>query len=160
MCGTFLSVVFLHGTGAVSLQQIHQIVHPGLEHLALVGARHLQPDLHPLEDVGIVVDVGVGPDRVLLAGEGLVGHDAQVAGAEGQGIARDAGGGLVGLAEAAVDDQQLAAALDGAFALLGLHRHMAVDDMAVGTFQAEFLQQHVADGGILVIGIVSVCWNK
>ena len=39
---------------------------------------------------------------------------------------------LVGLAEATVDDDELAAALDGALPLLGLDGDVAVDDVAVG----------------------------
>ena len=131
----------------VGFQQIHQIGHLGMKAPALVGLGNLHAVVDLFDDVLITLDVLILVDCVVLAGKGLVGHDPEIAGGENQGIARDAGGGLVGLAEAAVDDDQLAAALDGALTLLGLHRHMAVDNMAVGAFQAEFLQKHLHHSG-------------
>ena len=94
--------------------------------------------------------------RVPLAGEGLVGHDSVVPGVVDQGVARDAGGGLVGPAEAAVNDNQLAAALDGAFALAHLHGNVTVDDVAVLALEAEFHQEPVTDPAILIVGVVGV----
>ena len=93
---------------------------------------------------------------VPAAAEGLVGDDADVPGVVDQRVARDAAGGLVGLAEAAVDDDQPAAALDGALALLGLDGDVAVDDVAVGALQAELPQQHLAHGGVVVQRVVGV----
>ena len=70
-------VIFRNGAETVGVQQIHKIVHPGLEHLALIGVGHLQAHLHPLDDIGLVVDVCVGLEGVLLSCEGLVfGSDA------------------------------------------------------------------------------------
>ena len=79
-----------------------------------------------------------------LTYERLMGNNSEMPGREDQGIAGNARGGLVSFAEAAVNDDQLAAALDGALAFAGLHRNMAVDDVAVRSFQTEFLQQHIA----------------
>ena len=85
-----------------------------------------------------------------------MGDDAQYPGVVDEGVAGDAGGGLVGFAEAAVDDDELAAALDGTLALLGFDGDVAVDDVAVGAFQAKFLEEHIAHGRVLVIGVVGV----
>ena len=107
--------------------------------LADVRLGDLHPVLHPLEDHAVVGDVVVVEDGLLPPGEGLVRDDADVPGVIDQGIPGDARGGLIGLAEAAVDDDQLAAALDGALPLLGLHGDVAVDDVAVGSLQTELL---------------------
>ena len=144
------------GAGAVGFQQEQQVVHSGLEGFTFVGLADTHPGLQLFEHHAVAGDVVVLVDGIPLAGEGLVGDDAVVPGIVDQGIAGDAGGGLVGPAEAAVDDQQLAAALDGAFALLGLYGDMTVDDMAVFAFQPEFLQNPVADCGILVVGVVGI----
>ena len=123
------------GTAAESSQQSHQIVDLFLQRTA---------------------DVPVFPDGVGPAGKGLVGHQAQAVGVVDERIAGDAGGALVGLAEAAVDHQQLAAALDGALALFGLDGHMAVDDVAVLALQAKLPQQLFTDVGVFVEAVVGV----
>ena len=125
-------MVLGQGAGAVRLQQTAQIVGLCLNGPAYIGLADLDPVLHVLKDQGVVGDVVVTEDRGLLALEGLVGDDADAAGVVNQSIAGDAAGGLIGPAEAAVDDDELSATLDGAFALLGLDGDMAVDDMAVG----------------------------
>ena len=56
---------------------------------------------------------------------------------------------MIGLAEAAVDDDGLAVSLHRAFPLLDLHGHMAVDDVASHGVQAELLQDSFA--GALVV---------
>ena len=61
----------------------------------------------------------------------------------GQGVTRDTGRGLVGSGKAAVDDQELAAALDGAFALLALHGDVAAYDLAVLPVKAELVEDPV-----------------
>ena len=104
----------------------------------------------------MIGDIVVIDQRVLPAGEGLVGDDTDIVGVVDQGIARDAAGGLIGLAEAAVDDDQLAAALDGALALFRLDGDVPIDDMAVRSGQAKFLQQHIADSWVVIPGVVSV----
>ena len=67
-----------------------------------------------------------------------------------QGVARDAGDGLVGLGHAAVDDDQLARHLDGALALADFHGDVAVDDDGLGVGDAELLQHAVT--GLRVVG--------
>ena len=132
-------MIFRNGTGAVGFQQQFQIVHTGLQFFAFIGISHPHAGFHLFKDDTFVGDVVISVNRVPLAGEGLVGHDAVMAGIVDQGITGNAGGRLVSPAETAVDHQQLAAALDGTFSLLHLHGHMAVDDVAVIAFQAEFL---------------------
>ena len=85
-----------------------------------------------------------------------MGHDADIPGIVDQRIASDAAGGLIGLAEPAVDDDEPAAALDGALALLGLDGDMAVDDMAMGTLQAKLLQDALAHLRVVIKGVVAV----
>ena len=112
----------------IGLQQCLQVVDLLFQLAAHVGPGDAEAGLHALEDLRLGDDVGVIPHGVGVTGEGLVGHDADAAGVVNEGITADAGGGLVSLAEAAVDDDQLAAALEGAFALFGLDGDMAVDD--------------------------------
>ena len=98
----------------------------------------------------------VFPDGRITSDKGLVCHDPEGLRGADEGIAGNAGGRLIGLAEAAVDDDQLAAALDGAFTLAGFDRHMAVDDVAVRTLKTEFLQNELADGGVLIERVIRV----
>ena len=50
---------------------------------------------------------------------------------------------LIGLGKSAVDDQQLAAALDRRLPFLALHRHMPVDDMGMLYVQPEELREMI-----------------
>ena len=86
-------MIFCDSTGAVGLQQQPQIVDPGLQLPSLVGLRDLDPGLHVLKDEGVIGDIVVIDQRVLPAGEGLVGDDTDIVGVVDQGIARDAAGG-------------------------------------------------------------------
>ena len=144
------------GTGAVGLQQAAQVLCLSLNVASHIGLADLDPVFHVLKDQRVVGNVVVAEDGGLLALEGLVRDDADAAGVVDEGIARDTAGGLIGAAETAVDDDKLAAALDGAFALLGLDGDVAVDDMAVGAFQSKLLQDLLADGGILIEGVIGV----
>ena len=83
-------------------------------------------------------------------------HDPEAVGGIDQRIPGDAGGGLIRLAESAVDDDQLPAGLQGALPLLRLHGHVPVDDVAVVPLQAELLEDLVADLGLLIQRIVGV----
>ena len=68
-----------------------------------------------------------------------MGHQTHPVGIDYQRIARDPGLILIGLGKSAVDDQQLAAALDRRLPFLALHRHMPVDDMGMLYVQPELL---------------------
>ena len=57
---------------------------------------------------------------------------------------------MIGFAETAVNDNELAAAFDGAFALPGLDGDVSVDDVAMGAFQTKFFQNEVANLWILI----------
>ena len=87
----------------------------------------------------------------------LVGAKNQPAGIVDQCVARNAGALVVGAAEAAIDDDEPPAALDGAFAFNSADRHMAVDDMAALAFQAKFAQNMFGGarvGNVLVVGVL------
>ena len=149
-------MIFGDGTGAVGLQQQLQVVHPALQFAALVGISDPHSVLHFFKNHAFIGNIVILVHGVPLSGKGLVGHNAVMAGIVDQSIARNAGGGLVSPAEAAVDNQQLSSALHGAFSLFHLHRHMAVDNMAMLAFQTELLQEPVTDRRILIIGIVGI----
>ena len=148
---------FCDGTGPVSFQQHQQIIHLILELPALVGFIYLHSGFQLLKNESLICDILIVQQSFLLAREGLMGYDPQMAGVEHQCIACNAGGWLIGFAETAVDDDELTAALDGTFSLTNLYRDMAIDDMAVLAPQAELPQQHIANGGIVVCRILSYC---
>ena len=102
------SVVLQHRAGLEGLHQIPQVVGLGLELPPDVRLGDFQAALHPLEHLGAVGNVLVLLDGLLPAAEGLVGDDTHDPGVVDEGVPGDAGGGLIGPAEAAVDDQQLA----------------------------------------------------
>lgn len=81
-----------------------------------IGIRHEPSAGGNLEDVGGRENVGILLHRIDDAGERPVGHQPHPVGVVDQGIARDAGCVLIGLAEAAVDGQHPAVAFDRAFA--------------------------------------------
>ena len=85
-----------------------------------------------------------------------MGHQTVAGGVVDKGVSGDASGLLIGLAEAAVDDQKPAAAFSGTLPLLGLDGDMAVDDVAVGALQTELLQQGLAHRRVIVELIVDV----
>ena len=71
-------------------------------------------------------------------------------------IASDTGLRLIGLGEAAVDDEQPAGGLDRAFALFDAHWHMAVDNVPLVRIQAKGGQQLPADLRLVVKGIIGI----
>ena len=102
------------------------------------------------QDVLIVADGG------FFAREGLVRGDMDAPRVIHERVACNARGRLVGAAEAAVDDDQPPARLDRAFAVLGLDRHMAVDNVAVFALKPEFAQDAYADLAVVVERVVRV----
>ena len=102
------------------------------------------------------MDIGLFDNRLFKTFKWFMGNKSKSVGIVDQRIASDAAGGLIGLAEAAVDDQQPAAPLHGALPFLGLDGDVAVDDVAVGALQAELPQQRLADLRVVVELVVDV----
>ena len=73
-----------------------------------------------------------------------------------EGVAAEASLTLIGLGDAAVDDEEEPIAPDGALTLPFLDGDVAVDDVGVGGVQAEFPQNHLADGALLDLGVVGI----
>ena len=67
-------MIFRDGTGAVGIQQHHQIVHTGLKRNAFLRLADPHPGLQLFEDNAVVGDVVVAVQGVILACEGLVGQ--------------------------------------------------------------------------------------
>ena len=104
-----------------------------------------------------VQDVLIVLDGILGTAEWLVGGQSHLMRVVNEGIAGYTCGRLVGTGEAAVDDEEASIALDGTLTVLALDRHMAVDDMAVWTFQTKFFEDLDAAFlrlGDLIIGIL------
>ncbi len=104
-------------------------------------------------------DIRSAREGVPGRGEGLVRRKADAVGAEEHRIARDAGLALVRLAEAAVDNDELAARAQRAFAILDLDGDMAVDDAAPGLVEAEhfeYLRAARLAFVVLVIGVLGL----
>ena len=121
----------------ISLQKLFKIPDRFFDPFAVVRIRH-GPAFDPLLHVdGDGVDVAFVADGFLGGFEGLMGNQGDAVGVVYQGIACGSGFFLISFREAAVDDQQLAVALDRGFAPAAFHRHMAVDDMAGIGVQAE-----------------------
>ena len=113
-------MVFRYHAVPVCVQQEAQIVDPGLQVAPDVRVADFLPIFLAFEDIGGRGDAVVFPDGRIAPDKGLVCHDPEGLRGADEGIAGNAGGRLIGLAEAAVDDDQLAAALDGAFTRLCL----------------------------------------
>ena len=61
-----------------------------------------------------------------------------------EGVAGNAGFGLVGFGESAVDNHHFAVGFDGLLALQRPHWHVTVDDVAVLTFHSKLVEDVVA----------------
>ena len=112
--GGLFFVILSNSAGAVSQQKESQIVDLLLQETAVICLGNLHAGIHPFKHHGVVGDIIVIEQSFLPANTGLMRDDADIVGVEDQGIAGDTGCGLIGLAEAAVDYDQLAVALDGA----------------------------------------------
>ena len=87
----------------------------------------------------------------------------QMAGVENERIAGDAGAGVVGLRDAAIDDEELAVRLDRGLATLRFHRHMTIYHMAHLRIHTKFrkdpvdialfLREFIVDVKLLHMGI-------
>lgn len=136
-------MVFKDRAAAVCLQKPHQVIDLSLYLPSGVRLSNLHAVLQVFKDRGGGSDVKIFPYCLLFAGKGVMGDNAVTVGVENESISRDAAGFLISLAEPAVDDHQLTAALDRTLALSNLDRDMAVDDMAVGAFQTKLFQDRV-----------------
>ena len=81
-------------------------------------------------------------------------HKLESTGVEHQGVAGDAGFGLVGFRETAIDYHHFSIGFDRAFSLYGLHGHMSVDNVPVLTGDAKLIEQHVAHGFVVAQSVV------
>ena len=151
-------MVLRHRAAAVCFHETYQVFHLCLQIDAFVCLSNLPAFFQSLEDSIVIINVMVSFQSLFPNGKGLVGNHTKIPGAEQQGVTGNTRGLLISPAEAAVDDQQLTAALDGTFTLLCFHGNMTVNDVAVLPFQTEFLQKHIADCWIVVIGIVGISY--
>ena len=97
-------ICLLDGTAPVGCQQLLEAVDLGLQLPSDVRIRHLLGLGQRLEDLGLGENIIVPGDTVLPALERLMGDELEAMGIVNQCIAGNAGGFLVGTAEAAVDD--------------------------------------------------------
>src|SRR5699024_2727403 len=150
-----LALGLLDPAQLVGDDQLFQVVDLLPQGLALVHILHQNAAVLLFQHAFPRDDVDVLGDGLFGADEGLVGPQGHIPAGIGQGVAGDAGLFVVGAAEPAVNDDQPAAALDGALAVFLLHRHVPVDDVARPR-QPE-LGQDAPAGGLLVIpGVIGV----
>ena len=99
--------------------------------LALVGVCHAHRRCaHVVDDLLVgTCDVDVARQSGAHAHEGAVGLQAQASGIGDERVARDAGGLVVGLAEAAVDHQQLTVRSHRRVAVHLVYGRVTVDDV-------------------------------
>mgnify|MGYP007115059531 FL=1 len=154
---TVVAAGLLDPAQLIGPDQLFEVVDLLPQDLALVGLLHEDAVVLRLEDVLLGEDVQILVHSLFGALEGLVGAQGHGAAGIDQRVARDAGLFVVGAAEAAVDDHEASAALDGALALLLLHGDMAVDDVA-GAGQAKLRQNAAADGFLIIPCIIGVLY--
>ena len=77
-------------------------------------------------------------------------------GIEDQRVTRDTGRFLVGLAETAVDDIELAVRADRRLSLFDIDRSVAVDDVAALGIETKLMQDHFGSALLPVKDIVRV----
>ena len=106
-------MIFCNCTGTECIQQHLQIIRPCFQLSAIIGISNLCLSLQSLKDLRVAVDVMIQGDGILLTIKGLMGHDTEVSGVVNQGVTCNTGSLLICLTEAAVDDHQLAAGLQG-----------------------------------------------
>ena len=112
-----LAFGLLDPTQLVGDDQLFQVVDLFPQDLALVHVLDQDAAVLLLQDVFAGDDIDVFGDGLFGADKGLVGPQGHVPAGIGQGVAGDAGGGLIGPAEAAVDDDDLAPGLHRALPL-------------------------------------------
>src|SRR5699024_1456016 len=125
-----LALCLLDPAQLIGDDQLFQVVDLLPQRLALVHILHQDAAVLLFQHALPRDDVDVLGDGLFGADEGLVGPQGHIPAGIGQGVAGDAGLFVVGAAEPAVNDDQPAAALDGALAVFLLHRHVPVDDVA------------------------------
>ena len=127
-------------TAAIDVHEAGQHVDVLLQLFADVGLIDLDAVVARLHEHGLWDDVLVVPDRVFKPFETLERGDPHAVGVEDEAVAGDAGGLLVGLREAAVDEEELAFSADGRLALGRLDRGVAVDDVGEFGIEAELVE--------------------
>lgn len=147
------SEAFTEQTFTVQRQQCFQVFDLFPEMAACVGIRDRQPPRHTLDNM----NRGSHLRECVAVVRGLEGHvfgELDVVRIEDEGIACNPGLGLVGLGDAAVDDEQAAARLDRVFTIFD--RHMAVDNVRMLGVKAKLLKDLAALRGVLVAVVVGV----
>ena len=139
---------------AVGIEELAQRLDAAAYVAPLVGVAHMDALGELLYQVACALDVVSATDGLFGGGEGLVLDERHAARVVHEGVAGNAGGRLVGLGEAAVDDDEAAAGLHGVLALEGLHGDVSVDDVAVGSLDAKLAEQEVYGGIVVAQGVV------
>ena len=121
----------------------------------LVGVAHVDALGELLYQVTGALDVGTATYGLFGGGEGLVLDERHAARVVDERIAGNACGGLVGLAEAPVNDDEAPAGFHGVLALERLYGDMSVDDVAVVALDTELAEQKVGSAVLIAQGIVA-----
>ena len=126
------------------MQQRFQIVNHLQQLFAVVrvadhNALRLQFDLRRFR-----IDIGIVHQYLRYILKGIMGFDADTVRIENQGVAGNTRRSLVRLAETAVYADFFPFRANRAFPFFDLNRRMAVDDMALGRIDAEFMEDFYA----------------
>lgn len=151
----FLRHALRDHTALVGFDQGGQVTDQRLLAPALVGVAHQNALGRSIDILALAGNVLVLVDGLVHALKRLVGAQDQPAGVIDQCVAGYAGALVVGTAEAAVNNDEPSAALDGAFPLDGADRDMAVHDVAALAGQAKFAQNMLGGarvGNVPVVG--------
>lgn len=126
-------------TRAICLKQCLECLDALAQSYAVVAVGDIPAAGKALDLLGLGLDIGILVNCLGDALKGSVCLYLKAVRVVNECIARYAGRFLVRLAEAAVDDKQLAAGFDRAFALACLDRRMAVYDMPIFGVKAELV---------------------
>ena len=147
VAGLVSATFFLEDAVTVSVEELLEVGDLRAEFLTLVGVGNEHAVRGHLNNLGGRFDIGLTDDGITGRGEWLMLNELETAGVVDKGVACDTGLAVVGFREAAVDDHQASAGLDGVFTLGSMNGHVTVDDMAVLALHLEGIKDAVADLG-------------
>ena len=135
---------------SIGREEALEVVDLQLQLFAAIGVANVDAIVLEVLKLYVRMHIDAFDDGFLLRLEMIVLDQLEAVAVEDERIAGDAGGGVVGLGESAVDDETDAFGTDGRLALVGAYGHMTVDDMGAVLVEAEFAEDGLAN--LLAVG--------
>lgn len=146
--------MFLEGTLTVSMEKSAEVFDASLYLVAAISLRDEDAVVGAGDDLLKGDNIGPSHNGIGGGGERFVLNKVEAFAVVDECIAGDAGGAVIGVGKAAVDDKEASVGLDRVLALSSTHGDVAIDNVAVTALDAEMIEDVVDDAGIVTQEVI------